>query len=67
MLGPDLCPCRSSVSLYGKQSLNWCLTKRLNAAKQGVDPRQEQEQNCVQVSMESAAMDHFQVHLSKEV
>lgn len=28
MLGPDLCPCRSSVSLHGKQSLN-CLTKRL--------------------------------------
>lgn len=39
VLEPDLWPCCSSVSLYEKQSLYWCRSKRLNAAKQGVYPR----------------------------
>lgn len=39
VLEPDLWPCCSSVSLYEKRSLYWCRSKRLNAAKQGVYPR----------------------------
>lgn len=48
----------TELELVSHQKAERCQTR-------GSPQEQEQEQNCDQIPMESAAMDHFQVHLSK--